>query len=185
VKKPIFLILAVALALSAYFARLQWKKSAEVSLGNAAATHPLAPEFSLTDLNGQKLDLAAYRGKVVLLDFWATWCTPCRKETPRFVDLQNRYREQGLQIIGISLDDQTDPVRAFYEQFKMNYPVAIGNANLAERYGGILGLPVNFLIDCDGRIYVRHTGQTDISLIEQEIKPLLQRGKCTQGNTGN
>jgi thiol-disulfide isomerase/thioredoxin len=131
------------------------------------------------------LDLATYRGRVVLLNFWATWCTPCRAEIPHFVDLQNRYRQQGLQIIGISLDDQTNPVRVFYEQFKMNYPVTIGDANLAERYGGILGLPVSFLIDCDGRVYVKHTGQTDISLIEQEIKPLLLRGKCLQGNTGN
>lgn len=177
-KKRIFLIVAVVLALSAYFARLQRKKSAVVSVGNATATHPLAPEFSLTDLSGQKVDLATYRGNVVLLNFWATWCTPCRAEIPRFVDLQNRYRQQGLQIIGISLDDQADPVRVFYEQVKMNYPVAIGDANLAERYGGILGLPVSFLIDCDGRVSVKHTGQTDILLIEQEIKLLLQGGEC-------
>lgn len=185
VKRRIVLILAVALALSAYLARLRWKKSDELSFGNATATHPLAPEFSLADLSGQKLDLATYRGKVVLLNFWATWCAPCRTETPRFVELQNRYRKQGLQIIGISLDDRTDPVRAFYEQFKMNYPVAIGDANLAERYGGILGLPVSFLIGCDGRIHDRHTGETDISLIDREITSLLHTERCTQANTGN
>ena len=179
-KRRIFLIVAVALSLSAYLARLHWKKSAELFPVSATATHPLAPEFSLTDLSGQKLDLATYRGRVVLLDFWATWCAPCRTEIPRLVDLQNRYREQGLQIIGISLDDQTNPVRAFYEQFKMNYPVAIGDANLAERYGGILGLPVSFLIRCDGRISARHTGETDILLMEQEVKPLLRGGQCTQ-----
>ena len=184
-KRRIVLILAVALVLSAYLARLRWKKSAEPSRGNATVDLPLAPEFSFTDLSGQKLDLATYRGKVVLLNFWATWCAPCRTETPRFVELQNRYRKQGLQIIGISLDDQTNPVRAFYEQFTINYPVAIGDANLAERYGGILGLPVSFLIDCDGRIHARHAGETDISLIDQEIMSLLHTGKCTQAHTGN
>lgn len=178
VKKRLFLILVVALALSAYLSRLHGRKSVEFLPGNAKASHPFAPEFSLTDLNGQKVDLATYRGSVVLLDFWATWCAPCRTEIPGFVDLQNRYRDEGLQIIGISLDDDAKPVRAFYRQFKINYPVAIGDASLAERYGGILGLPVSLLIGCDGRIYARHTGETEIRLIEQEIKPLLESGKC-------
>jgi len=76
-------------------------------------------------LNNQPLDLANYRGKVVLLDFWATWCTPCRGEIPHFVELQNTYAEQGLQVIGISMDDDVKPVREFYRQFEMNYPVAL------------------------------------------------------------
>jgi thiol-disulfide isomerase/thioredoxin len=144
-----------------------------------------APEFSVTDLSGNKLDLATYRGKVVLLDFWATWCAPCRAEIPRLVDLQNRYRNRGLRIIGISLDDDAKPVRLFYEQFKIDYPVAIGDAHLAERYGGILGLPVSLLIGCDGRIYVKHTGETDVSLMEQEIRLLLERRGCMQTSIGN
>jgi len=89
------------------------------------------------------------------------------------VDLQNKYRGQGLQIIGISLDDNPKPVRAFYKQFKINYPVAIGDANLAERYGGVLGLPVNFVIGRDGRIYAKHLGEVDLFLVEREIQSLF------------
>lgn len=174
-------ILAAALLLCTCLSRPHLLRPAELSPDTPMTTHPLAPELSVTDLQGQRLDLAAYRGKVVLLDFWATWCAPCRAEIPRLVDLQKRYQNKGMQIIGISLDDQTDPVRAFYKRFKMNYRVAMGDADLAERYGGILGLPVCFLIDCDGRIHARYDGQIDVSLIELEIKLLLGSGKCTQG----
>src|SRR3974390_64998 len=82
-----------------------------------------APDFTVTDLTGKKLSLADYRGKVVLLDFWATWCTPCRAEIPHFVKFQEKYRDQGLQVIGISMDDGPKPVLDFYQEFKMNYPV--------------------------------------------------------------
>ncbi len=132
-----------------------------------------APDFSLADLSGHPLTLANYRGKVVLLDFWATWCEPCKTEIPYFIDMQNRYTGQGLQIIGISMDDEVKPVRDFQQQFKMNYPVAIGNAKLAESYGGILGLPITFVIDRQGHIYKRHIGQTDSSVFEGEVQKLL------------
>jgi len=138
------------------------------------AKHPLAPQLSLPDLTGQTLDLSAYRGKVVLLDFWATWCAPCREEIPQFVELQTEYRDQGLQIIGISMDDGPDPVRDFYQRFHMNYPVALGNAKIGELYGGVLGLPIAFLIDRNGRIEAKHIGATDVSVFEREVKALLQ-----------
>ncbi len=172
VKRKVFAAVPI-LAIGAYLATRHWSRPAELARDDIRATHSFAPQLSLTDLSGQKLELSSYRGKVVILDFWATWCEPCRTEIPRFVDLQNKYRNQGLQIIGISLDDDPKPVRGFYQQFKMNYPVAIGDANLAERYGGILGLPVNFVIDREGRIHAKHVGEVDISLIEQEINSLF------------
>lgn len=89
------------------------------------------------------------------------------------MDLQNKYDGQGLRVIGISLDDDKKPVHTFYQQLKMNYPVAVGDVTLAERYGGILGLPVSFLIGRDGRIHAKFEGETDISRIERAIKSLL------------
>jgi peroxiredoxin len=138
------------------------------------AEHALAPDFSLPNLSGGELDLSTYRGKVVLLDFWATWCVPCREEIPHFVDLQNQYRDQGLQIIGVSMDDSPEPALVFYKTLKMNYPVVMGNAKIGELYGGVLGLPIAFVIGRDGRIYAKHVGATSIPVFEKEILPLLQ-----------
>lgn len=139
----------------------------------ASPLHAIAPDFSLPELNGERLTLSAYRGKVVLLDFWATWCDPCRDEIPRFVELQNQYGSQGLQIIGVSMDDSPGPVRDFYQHFKMNYPVVLGDAKTGELYGGVLGLPIAFLIRRDGRIDSKHIGATNISVFEREIVNLL------------
>lgn len=135
----------------------------------------LAPDFSLTDLEGRKLNLADYKGKVVLLDFWATWCGPCRTEIPHFVEMQNKYGPEGFQVIGISMDDDAKPVREFYQQYKLNYPAAVGDDKLAERYGGVLGLPVNFILDREGRIHARHLGATDVSVFDREVKDLLAK----------
>lgn len=171
-KKKVFAAFAILL-IGVYVATRHRSKPAELALGRIAEIHSLAPELSLTDLDGKKLELSSYRGKVIVLNFWATWCEPCRAEIPRFVDLQNKYRDRGFQVLGISLDDNPKPVRSFYQQFKMNYPVAVGDANVAERYGGILGLPVNFVIDRDGRIYAKHSGEMAPSLVENEIQSLF------------
>ena len=147
------------------------------SSGTGSRPGQFAPEFSLRELDGQMLKLANYRGKVVLLNFWATWCEPCRQEIPEFIQLQNQM--QGLQILGISLDDSVEPVRIFHSEFKINYPVAVGDAALATKYGGILGLPVSFIIGCDGRVSSRHIGEVSIPEITGEIGALLKNPSCT------
>jgi peroxiredoxin len=168
-KKLLIGIAAVVVALSVYFIAHSAGRPPRITKGT------LAPDFSLPLLAGGKLELSAYRGKVVLLDFWATWCDPCREEIPRFVDLQNKYGGQGMQIIGVSMDDDPAPVRDFYQHFNMNYPVVMGNAQVGEAYGGVFGLPIGFVIGRNGRIYAKHIGATNISVFEKEIVGLLQR----------
>ncbi|MDR3748852.1 MAG: redoxin domain-containing protein [Acidobacteriota bacterium] len=169
-RKVIVLILAVVLV--AAFYELGHRRSG--SPKPASSQGNPAPEFSLAGLDGRPLSLADYRGKVVLLDFWATWCVPCRAEIPHFVEFQNKYREQGLQVVGISMDDGLKPVQEFYQQYKMNYPVALGTDKVAESYGGVLGLPVTFLIGRDGRIAAKYIGAAHMPVIEQKIQTLLQ-----------
>jgi len=143
----------------------------------------MAPAFSLTDINGNSLKLSDFQGKVVMLDFWATWCGPCRIEIPGFVELQKRYAAQGFTIIGISEDNTAQPVEEFYKEFQMNYPVALGNERLEELYGGMQGLPTTFIIGRDGRIYAKHVGATDPEVFETEIKELLAATRADEATT--
>ena len=175
-------VIAIALAVGLYFVNHFWIAPATLRQAQAKSTgeHPLAPQFSLTDISGQKLSLADYKGKVVVVDFWATWCGPCRIEIPGFVELQDRYRKEGLAIVGISLDDSAEPVKGFYKEFKMNYPVALGDDKITELYGGIFGMPTTFLIGRDGRIYAKHVGAMDVDTFEQEIRTLLASSAGTE-----
>ena len=132
-----------------------------------------APGFALTDLGGQSLTLVRFRGKVVLLNFWATWCAPCQVEMPVFTAWQRQYGPQGLQVIGISMDDDAGPARRLAVHLKLNYPVAMGDEGLGARYGSVLGLPLTFLIDRNGIIRARFQGETDLKLIERQVEALL------------
>jgi len=174
VKKTLVPILAVIVVLAVVGRRASrdWNP-VKVPGAKQSDNRRLAPDFSLPDVSGHTLSLSSYRGKVILLDFWATWCDPCREEIPRFIELQNKYGERGLQIIGISMDDSPQPVRDFYHEFKMNYPVALGGAKTGDLYGGVLGLPIAFVIDREGRICTKHIGATDISVFEREITAML------------
>jgi peroxiredoxin len=149
--------------------------------GLAAAETPAirslgsAPDFSRPDLDNQVVRLSDYRGKVVLLNFWATWCSPCLGEIPRFAEWQRIYGRRGLQVVGVSMDDEEEPVRAAYRKYGLTYPVVMGDAKLGQLYGGILGLPVTLLIGADGEIRFRHKGASDLDAIEREIRQLLPR----------
>jgi cytochrome c biogenesis protein CcmG/thiol:disulfide interchange protein DsbE len=140
----------------------------------ALANRTPAPDFSLTDLQGKPLQLTTFHGKVVLLDYWATWCAPCKIEVPHLVELQKKYGPQGLQIIGISMDDDSATVKTFAHEFVVNYPIALGSAQLAQAYGGVLGLPVAFLVDRDGRIVKRMDGDAELEGLDREIGQLLK-----------
>jgi peroxiredoxin len=137
------------------------------------AIYRSAPNFSRLDLDHKQINLADYRGKVVLLNFWATWCAPCLVEMPRFVVWQHEYGGRGLQVIGISMDDEEQPVRTAYRKYRLNYPVLMGDEKIGEKYGGILGLPVTFLIDRKGKIRFQHQGAADLNTVEDEMHGLL------------
>ena len=180
--RKIIIVGIAAAALGLGFYLLNHHHGVSPSLRVTSAEHPFAPEFSLPDMTGQQLTVSDYRGKVVLLDFWATWCDPCREEIPHFVELQNKLGDQGFQIIGVAMDDGPEPVRDFYQQFKMNYPVVMGNAKIGELYGGVLGLPIAFVIGRDGRIYSKQIGATEVSLLEREIEAQLPAQKPSPPN---
>jgi peroxiredoxin len=134
-----------------------------------------APEFTRIDLKGKRVNLGRLRGKIVLLNFWATWCAPCQTEMPVFKEWQRQYGSQGLQVVGISMDDDDAPVRKLAAKLSLNYPVAMGDARLGMLYGGVLGLPLTYLIDRQGVVRARFQGETDPAAIETQLKQLLAR----------
>lgn len=152
--------------------RTQQTESAASSEAVAATSSATAPAFTLTDLNGSSVSLSDFRGKVVILDFWATWCPPCKREIPDFIKLQSQYGSNGLQVVGIALD-QPDKVRSFAQQNGMNYPVLMGNDQIAALYGGIEGIPTTFIVDKNGDIVNRFVGFRPREDFEAEINKLL------------
>jgi peroxiredoxin len=130
-----------------------------------------APDFVLTDLQGHTVKLSDLRGKAVVLNFWATWCPPCKEEIPWFVELQKRYGAQGLQIVGVAMDDgdQKD-VEKFAAANSINYPILFGKDKVADQYGGIEYLPTTFYIDRNGVVMDRVFGRPGRDEIEQKVK---------------
>jgi len=132
-----------------------------------------APEFKVKDLDGKDLSLAAYKGKVVLLNFWASWCGPCRAEIPGLIELQNKYKDQ-LQIIGMDVDDDSESdVRDVMKSESINYPVAMTTGQIRMAYGGVTALPTVFVISPEGRVVQKHVGLFNPGLYETEIRALL------------
>jgi peroxiredoxin len=203
------IVLGIVLLILAIFAWAGWanwqyrKQAAERVLANAgqgelvasaagdpqqSSLSPLvgkrAPDFSLEDLNGKKVSLASYKGKAVLVNFWATWCGPCKLETPWLVDLRNQYASQGFEILGISTDDidRSDPkmfgqekkeIAAFVQQMHMPYPVLIEGDQLSKPYGGLDAMPTSFYVDRNGTIVSAQMGITSKDDMEANIRKAL------------
>ena len=143
-----------------------------------------APDFALSDLSGKTVRLSDFKGKVVLPDFWATWCGPCREEIPEFVQLQKQYAGKGFTMMGIALDDEgASVVKPFAQKLGMNYPVVIGNIQVASAYGGIQAIPLTFLIGRDGKILKTYLGARDKSEFQQDIQSALQTKSPTNQST--
>ncbi|MEP7367016.1 MAG: TlpA disulfide reductase family protein [Acidobacteriota bacterium] len=143
-----------------------------------AAKRNAAPTFTVKDSQGKSFNLADYKGKVVLLNFWATWCGPCKLEIPWFVEFEKNYRDRGFAVLGISMDEEGwEVVKPYVDRTKVNYRMAIGNDMMAQQYGGVESLPTSFLIDRDGKIAAVHIGLVGKGDYQKDIEQLLGSAK--------
>jgi thiol-disulfide isomerase/thioredoxin len=149
-------------------------QAAETS-GAGTLVGKVAPmQFTLKDMNGVDVKLASFGGKVVIINFWATWCAPCRLEIPSLIELQKKYADD-LVVLGVSVDDPPEKLRPYAQEFKVNYPLLVGHGrqDFQDAYGPFYGIPVSVFVGRDGRISKKHAGMATKEQLEQEIRSLL------------
>jgi peroxiredoxin len=168
----VVVVVVLAMLVAARRAR-QNRAAAGPTLSIADVKGKSAPDFTLPTIDGKQVKLSDLRGKAVLVNFWATWCGPCKLEIPWFLDLQKQYGSQGLVILGIAMDDNPDVVPKFAQEMKIDYPILIGNEAVAEQYGGVEGLPQTFYVGRDGKIVRKVAGIVSHSDVEDGIKEAL------------
>ena len=146
--------------------------------------HPLqgetAPDFSLERMSGETFRLSDHRGEIVVVNFWATWCPPCRKEIPGFIQLQKEFGTEGMTIVGISLDDQGfESVQPYAEEMGINYPLVVGSDRLTRKYGGVRALPTSFVVGPKGTVQYARPGFLPEAELRRQLQPLLKRLKTS------
>lgn len=178
----ILIVVAIVISLMLVFGIQKARHSTGSASGASKLQGQLAPDFILTSLDGKTVKLSDFRGKAVLLNFWATWCEPCKIEMPWFVDLQKKYGPQGLQVLGVAMDDASPKeIAGFAQKLNVNYPVLLGKEAVGDQYGGIPYLPSTFYISRDGKVVDRVFGLVSRSEIESNIqKALGQQGQVAQ-----
>ncbi|HUO26274.1 MAG TPA: TlpA disulfide reductase family protein [Candidatus Aquilonibacter sp.] len=174
-RNPLALVVvAVVVALMLYFGSHQVHPHQKTGTANPLQTK-MAPDFTLQSLDGRSMKLSDFRGKTVLLNFWATWCGPCKIEMPWFVELQKQYGSQGLQIVGVAMDDASkEDIAKFAKDMGVNYPILIGKESVGDEYGGVPALPESFFIDRDGKVVDKIIGLEGKAEIESTIKKTLE-----------
>jgi len=178
----VIIVVAMVVALMLVFGlNLAHKSRSNASAAMQMQAGSAAPDFTLQSLDGKTIRLSDFRGKAVLLNFWATWCAPCKIEMPWFVELQKQYGPEGLQVVGVAMDDASPKdIGDFAKEMGVNYPVLIGKEAVGDAYGGVQFLPENFYIDRNGKVLDRAFGLKGRSEIEDEIKRIVASTAATQ-----
>ena len=183
-RNPLALVVAAVLATGMLYFGVHTARSGPTHTPRVGYATP-APDFTLESLDGKNMTLSDLRGKAVLLNFWATWCGPCKIEMPWFVDLQNEYGPRGLQIVGVAMDDSgKEDIAKFAKQMGVNYPVLIGKEAVGDAYGGVPALPESFFIGRDGKIVDKIIGLKGKADIEESIKKALDTQPGTASTAG-
>jgi peroxiredoxin len=170
----VLIIVAMVVALMLVFGFKIARRSKPGAASGTAQTNAAAPDFTLQSLDGKTVRLSDFRGKAVVLNFWATWCGPCKIEMPWFVDLQKQYGPAGVQFLGVAMDDaSTKDIAEFAQSMNVNYPILIGKESVGEAYGGVQFLPETFYLDRNGKIVDKAFGLKGRGEIEDDIKKIV------------